>query len=57
VDEATAARIRAVATGIAVALLVIVGGALAFVALQNRVDRRDPKLLLAPVTEELVTFG
>jgi len=56
-DAATARRIRAVATGIAVALLVMIGAALAFVAVQNRMDRRDPKLLLAPVTEELVTFG
>jgi hypothetical protein len=27
-----------------------------FIAVQNRIDRRDPKLALAPVTPDLVEF-
>jgi hypothetical protein len=28
-----------------------------FLAVQNRIDRRDPKLALAPVAQEYLHFG
>lgn len=51
-----AGRIAAVAAGIAVSLLIVLGAVLLFMALQARLDRRDPKLALAPVTADVVTF-
>jgi type VI protein secretion system component VasF len=36
------------------ALLALVG---AFLLVQHRIDRRDPKLALAPVTQTLLEFG
>ena len=35
-------------------LLALVG---AFLLVQHRIDRRDPKLALAPVTQPLLEFG
>ena len=47
---------REAATGIALSLLVVAGAVLLFMAIQARLDRRDPKLALAPVTADVVTF-
>lgn len=49
--------LREAATGIALSLLVVAGAVLLFMAIQARLDRRDPKLALAPVTADVVTFG
>ena len=48
--------LREAATGIALSLLVVVGAVLLFMAIQARLDRRDPKLAVAPVTADVVTF-
>jgi hypothetical protein len=53
-DAAT--RLREVATGIAVPLLVVLAAVLLFTALQDRLDRREPRLALAPVTGDVVSF-
>jgi hypothetical protein len=49
-------RLREAATGIAVSLLIVLGAVLMFTAIQGRLDRRDPKLSLAPLTADVVTF-
>jgi len=49
-------RLREAATGIALSLLVVLGAVLVFTAIQGRLDRRDPKLSLAPLTADVVTF-
>jgi hypothetical protein len=45
-----------VARGFAI-LLALFGLAVAFVAIQDRLDRRDPKLALAPVESDVVEFA
>jgi hypothetical protein len=40
-----------------VIVMVLFGIAVGFVLLQDRIDRRDPKLALAPLEPEVVTFG
>ena len=49
--------LREAATGIALSLLVVAGAVLLFMAIQARLDRRDPKLALAPVSADVVTFA
>ena len=49
--------LREAATGIALSLLDVAGAVLLFMAIQARLDRRDPKLALAPVTADVVTFA
>ena len=44
------------AAGIAISLLIVFGAVLVFTTIQARMDRRDPKLALAPVTADVVTF-
>jgi hypothetical protein len=51
-----ATRLREAATGIALSLLIVLGALLLFTAIQGRLDRRDPKLALAPVTADVLTF-
>ena len=38
-------------------VLALFGLAVAFVAIQDRLDRTDPKLALAPVESDVVEFG
>jgi hypothetical protein len=38
-------------------VLTLFGLAVAFVAIQDRLDRADPKLALAPVESDVVEFG
>ena len=45
------------AAGIAISLLIVLGAVLLFTTIQARLDRRDPKLALAPVTADVVTFA
>jgi hypothetical protein len=45
------------AAGIAISLLIVLGAVLLFMTIQARLDRRDPKLALAPVTADVVTFA
>jgi hypothetical protein len=52
-----ATTFREAATGIALSLLVVLGAVLLFMTIQGRLDRRDPKLALAPVTADVVTFA
>ena len=47
---------REAAAGIALSLLLVLGAVLLFTTIQARLDRRDPKLALAPVTADVVTF-
>jgi hypothetical protein len=47
------AILAAEALAFPLALAVIV---LLFVAVQNRIDRKDPKLALAPITPDLLRF-
>ncbi len=49
--------LREAATGIALSLLIVAGAVLLFMAIQARLDRRDPKLALAPVTADVVNFS
>jgi hypothetical protein len=49
-------RLREAAAGIAISLLIVLGAMLLFMTIQARLDRRDPKLALAPVTADVVTF-
>jgi len=53
-DEVSLAE--AVAPGVVV-VLILSALVLVFTAVQNRFDRRDPRLMLAPVRSETVTFG
>ena len=48
--------LASVARGFAI-LLALFGLAVAFVAIQDRIDRRDPKLALAPVESDVVEFA
>lgn len=50
-------RLREAAAGIAISLLIVLGAVLLFMTIQARLDRRDPKLALAPVTADVVTFA
>lgn len=50
-------RLREAAVGIAISLLFVLGALLLFMTIQARLDRRDPKLALAPVTADVVTFA
>jgi hypothetical protein len=50
-------RMREAAVGIAISLLVVLGALLMFMTIQARLDRRDPKLALAPVTADVLTFA
>jgi hypothetical protein len=45
------------AAGIALSLLLVLGGVFLFMTIQARLDRRDPKLALAPVNADVVTFA
>jgi hypothetical protein len=49
-------RLGEAAAGIAISLLIVLGAVLLFMTIQTRLDRRDPKLALAPVTADVVTF-
>jgi hypothetical protein len=49
--------LREAAAGIAFSLLIVLGAVLLFMTIQARLDRRDPKLALAPVTADVVTFA
>ena len=49
-------RLREAAVGIAISLLIVLGALLLFMTIQARLDRRDPKLALAPVIADVVTF-
>jgi hypothetical protein len=51
-----ATRLREAATGIALSLLVVLAAVLLFTAVQVRLDRREPKLALAPVTSDVLIF-
>ncbi len=51
-----ATRLREAATGIALPLLIVLAAVLLFTAVQDRLDRREPRLALAPVTGDVVTF-
>jgi hypothetical protein len=51
-----ATRLREAATGIALPLLIVLAALLLFTAVQDRLDRREPRLALAPVTGDVVTF-
>ncbi|MEO8293718.1 MAG: hypothetical protein ABI635_11360 [Actinomycetota bacterium] len=51
-----ARRIREATTGITLSLLMVLAALLLFTALQDRLDRREPRLALAPVTGDFVTF-
>jgi hypothetical protein len=51
-----AGQLGEAAAGIALSLLVVLGAVLLFIAFQARLDRRDPKLALAPVTADVVAF-
>jgi hypothetical protein len=50
-------RLREAAAGIAISLLIVLGAVLLFMTIQARLDRRDPKLALAAVTADVVTFA
>jgi hypothetical protein len=45
------------AAGIALSLVLVLGGVFLFMTIQARLDRRDPKLALAPVNADVVTFA
>jgi hypothetical protein len=49
-------RLREAAAGIAASLMIVLGAVLLFTTMQARLDRRDPKLALAPITADVVTF-
>lgn len=51
------ATLRAVAVGLAVPLLILLGIVVGFTMVQNRLDRRDPKLALAPLAEDVLRFA
>jgi hypothetical protein len=51
---AEAVHVVAQSLGVVLALLAV---AAAFVMVQNRLDRRDPKLALAPVETEMMGFS
>jgi hypothetical protein len=51
-----AGQLGEAAAGIALSLLVVLGAVLLFMAFQARLDRRDPKLAIAPVTADVVAF-
>jgi len=56
-DEAfRAPGVRDVAVGIALPIVILLAIALAFIALQDQIDRRDPKLALASVQPDVVRF-
>jgi hypothetical protein len=55
-DRSAGTRLREAAAGIAISLLIVLGAVLLFMMIQARLDRRDPKLALAPVTADVVTF-
>jgi hypothetical protein len=50
------AAIGAVARSLAI-VLVLFGSTLAFTTIQNRLDRNDPRLSLAPIRSDVVTFA
>jgi hypothetical protein len=51
------AALREVAVGLALPLLLLAGIVVGFTAIQNRLDRRDPKLALAPLAADVVRFA
>jgi hypothetical protein len=51
-----AARLREAAAGIALSLLIMLGAVIGFTIVQDRLDRRSPKLALAPLTTDVVSF-
>jgi hypothetical protein len=53
--DRVAAFVQDVQRGIA-ALVLLLGLAIAFVLIQDRVDRRDPKLRLAPIESDIAEF-
>jgi hypothetical protein len=52
IGEAAAEAVKQVAFPLALALIVV-----AFLLLQNRLDRRDPKLASAPITPDVLRFA
>ncbi len=52
----SATSLREAATGIALSLLIALAAVVLFMPIQARLDRRDPRLALAPVTADVVTF-
>jgi hypothetical protein len=48
--------LRQAAAGLALPLLLVVGIVLGFTTIQNRLDRRDPKLALAPLAVDVLRF-
>jgi hypothetical protein len=56
VAPSIATRLRAAALEIALSLLMVLGAVVLFATIQGRLDRREPKLALAPVTADVVTF-
>jgi hypothetical protein len=50
-----AARLREAAAGIALSLIML-GAVIGFTIVQDRLDRRSPKLALAPLTTDVVSF-
>ena len=50
------ARLRDAAARVALPLLIVLAAVLLFTAAQDRLDRREPRLALAPVTGDFVTF-
>jgi hypothetical protein len=58
-DAHTVGIVRALgeaAVGVAVPILLLLGLAITFTAIQNRLDRRDPKLKLAPLGPDVLRF-
>jgi hypothetical protein len=51
------AALREVAVGLALPLLVLLAIVVGFTMIQNRLDRRDPKLALAPLAEDVLRFA
>jgi hypothetical protein len=59
-DRTSGGRFRAALGGVARSLAIVLalfGLAVAFVALQDRLDRSDPRLALAPVESDVVEFA
>ncbi|HEV8564293.1 MAG TPA: hypothetical protein VGR41_05230 [Actinomycetota bacterium] len=50
------AALREAAVGLALPLLLVIGIVVGFTTIQNRLDRRDPKLALAPLAVDVLRF-
>jgi hypothetical protein len=55
-SRGVATRLREAATRIALSLVAVLVAVLLFTAVQVRLDRREPKLALAPVTSDVLAF-